>query len=67
MTTCNISIGRVFDGSSSRDVYEANRLAQEEGYGYFIFGDVLYITKNPIWFSPDLSKSRFSPSDLVVE
>lgn len=65
MTTCNISIGRVFDGSESGSVENANLEAQEEGYEYFIFGNTVYITRNPLMFSEEKDSTLYAPNDLV--
>ena len=65
MTTCNISIGRVYDASQSESIEIANTEAQNEGYEYFSFGSMVYITRNPICFSQSKDKTGFEVSDLV--
>jgi len=65
MPISNISVGRVFDGSESRSVEDANFEAQEEGYEYFIFGSTVYITRNPLMFSEDKDSTQYSKEDLL--
>lgn len=63
--TCNISVGRVFNGSEFGSPELANKEAVNEGYEFFIFGDTVYITRNPLMFSAEKDSTSYSSKELI--
>ena len=66
MAECNIRKSYVWDkGSVNLTIEEHNELAEKEGYGYFAYGQTIFIVNVPFWMGR--AKTAFLKKDLIDE